>query len=176
MKRVSLSGSEKTVEGVWEWYKVLSTLSLEKKSQRLRELWHNQSVSDPRFFGMSVEEVDRFFDELNWLAMLDLLSAAEAAVRINYLNRVYRRWKDSVSRGFRGLYKTSGNSVRLVEILDIWKELVPAMKAAIGDFAGALNLRHWLAHGRYWTPKFGRDYSPGDVYDISFNLISAILS
>jgi hypothetical protein len=54
------------------------------------------------------------------------------------------------------------------------KDLVPTTKRPIGDFKGALNLRHWLAHGRYWNPKLGRTYSPGDVYDISADLLQAL--
>jgi len=175
MKRVSLSGSEKTIQAIWDWYDFQSRLSLERKSQLLQQLRNGQPVSDPRFFGMTIEEIDDFFGELDCLVMLDLLASAEAAIRVDYLNRVYRRRKDAVSRRFRHLYKEQGNQVGLEkDILEAWTQLAPATKQAVGDFNGALNLRHWLAHGRYWTPKFGRDYSPGDVYDISFNLISAI--
>jgi len=174
MRRVSLSGSEKTVGAIWDWYEVQSRLALAKKSQLLQEIRSSHRVSDPTFFGMTTEEIDDFFCELDLLTMLDLLASAEAAIRVDFLNRVYRRLKDDVSRQFRTLYKANGNSIRLEDVLNVWKDLVPEIKNQVGDFNGALLLRHWLAHGRYWTPKFGRDYYPGDVYDISLRLINAI--
>jgi hypothetical protein len=51
----------------------------------------------------------------------------------------------------------------------------PETKSPAGDFKGALKLRNWLAHGRYWTPKLGRkSYSPGDVFDICEQLLMAL--
>jgi len=60
------------------------------------------------------------------------------------------------------------------DILKIWKKLHPACKSAIGDFIGALNLRHWLADGRDWTRKFGRAYNQKYVFDIANNLFNAL--
>jgi hypothetical protein len=45
---------------------------------------------------------------------------------------------------------------------------------AVGDFRGALKLRHWLAHGRWWQPKLGRNYTPQIVFDVSRVLIESI--
>lgn len=175
MKRVPLSGAEKTIQAIWNWYQVQSRLSLEEKGKLLDEVRNRRPTSDPIFFGMSIEEIDEFFRELDYLAMLDLLAAAEAAIRLDFLTRVQERRKDAVSRHFRRLYKTQKRQVSLAgDILEAWKQLAPRTKAAIGDFSGALNLRHWLAHGRYWNPKLGRNYSPADVYDISYNLLEAI--
>ena len=43
----------------------------------------------------------------------------------------------------------------------------------ISEFRGALNLRDWLAHGRYWNPKLGRKHSPEDVLNISKMLVDS---
>jgi hypothetical protein len=37
----------------------------------------------------------------------------------------------------------------------------------IGELRGAFKFRHWLAHGRYWKPKFGRRYDFNDIYTIA---------
>ena len=175
MKRVPLSGKQKTIQAIWDWYEVQSTLSRRKRSEVLDGLHGDRPVSEPIFFGMSIEEIDEFFGELDYLAMLDLLAAAEAAIRLDFLNRVYERRKDDVSKHFRQLYKKQGHEVSLRDdILEAWKQLAPETRRAVGDFNGALNLRHWLAHGRYWAPRFGMEYSPGDVYDASHNLLEAI--
>jgi len=69
---------------------------------------------------------------------------------------VYEKKKDTISRACRALYKQKGARVSLEDdILAIWKQNYPECKIAIGHFIGVLKLRHWLAHGRYWTPKFG---------------------
>jgi len=175
MRRVSFSGAEKTIQAIWDWYQVQSRLSLGKKNELLDALRNSRPVPDSIFFAMGMEEIDEFFRELDYVAMLDLLAATEATIRLNFLTRVYGRKKDEVSRQFRELYKKQGDRVGLEsDILETWKQLAPQTKGAVGDFSGALNLRHWLAHGRYWNPKLGRDYSPADVYDISYHLLQAI--
>ena len=176
MTRESLSGDHKTIQALWDWYECQSKLSLGKKSQVLIEMRNDQTpTSDPLFFSMTADDVEEFFRELDDLIMFDLLAAAEAAIRVDFRNRVDNRKKDDVSRQFRRIDKKKGKKVALQEeILDVWKKFRPTAKRAVGDFNGALNLRHWLAHGRYWTPKLGRTYSPADVYDIAHNLLKAI--
>jgi len=175
MKRVPLSGKQKTIQEIWHWFEIQSRLSRQKRNEVLDELRSSRPVSDPIFFAMDLEEIDEFFRELDYLVMLDLFAAAEAAILLDFLNRVYERKKDAVSRHFRKLYKTQRRPVSLSDdILEAWKQFAPKARAAVGDFSGALNLRHWLAHGRYWNPKLGRKYSPADVYDISYNLLKAI--
>jgi len=31
-------------------------------------------------------------------------------------------------------------------------------KQIISEYISVLNYRHWLAHGRYWVPKLGRNF------------------
>lgn len=37
----------------------------------------------------------------------------------------------------------------------------------IGDVKRAFKYRHWLAHGRYWTPKLGQGYNYAAVYGVA---------
>ena len=87
------------------------------------------------------------------------------------------RRKDPLSRAFRRLYQHQGNGVGLEEhILASWKAEAhdAPTRSAIGDFSGALNLRHWLAHGRYYEPRLGHDYSPLDIYSMVVDLLSSL--
>jgi hypothetical protein len=43
----------------------------------------------------------------------------------------------------------------------------------IGDLRGAFNFRHWLAHGRYWEPKLGRNYDFVTVYGLAASVLSS---
>ena len=175
MKRVSLSGLEKSLAAIWEWYEYQSALSLSAKSHIRQQILAGDPVVHPTFFGMSLDDVDAFFGELDWVTILDLVAAAEAAIRVDFLNRAYHGNGERISKIFRGLYKQYGPSVRLDEdILEAWKAHDPAIKNAVGDFKGVLKMRHWLAHGRYWTPKFGMAYSPADVFAIASNLLLAM--
>jgi hypothetical protein len=134
---------------------------------------------------MTPAEIEDFFtrhrNELDFLAMLDLMSAAEAVIRLDYLNRVAKRLKDPISKSFKTINKNlsttnKADKVSLEEhILDTWAAVAPATKNSVSDFKAALKIRHWLAHGRYWNPRLGRQqYSPGDIFDISDNLLHAI--
>ncbi len=105
-------------------------------------------------------------DETELRSCLAILSSIEAALRIDYTARCSARSKDPLSRDFRNLFKRYGNRVRLEEdILQLWSELHPELKRAIGELRGALKFRHWLAHGRHWElKKRGRRYDFGEVF------------
>jgi len=109
--------------------------------------------------------------------MLVLLAAAEAALRVDYILRIIENKKDGVSKGFVALYKKQQLEVGLEDqLLRVWKRqpsATAARKSAMGDFRGALKLRHWLAHGRYWKPQLAQEYDPQDVFDICDALLKA---
>jgi hypothetical protein len=70
-----------------------------------------------RFLGYApsevVEELTDRLNENDLSSSLVTLSSIEAAFRIDYLQRCYRRGKDSLSRRFREIYKTKGYQARL---------------------------------------------------------------
>ena len=175
----------KTIQEVLEWYNYQAEILGREKTRVLAELRSGVIPSDSRFFTMNRDDIEDFFNlhrnELDFLAMLDLMSAAEASLRLDYLSRVGKRLKDPVSRCFRAINKKLSQSmgpgaIRLEDdILDTWASQEPGTRSWVSDFKAALKLRHWLAHGRYWNPKLGRQqYSPGDVFDISDNLLRAV--
>ena len=184
MKRISLSGDEKTVMSVWNWYEaVLSILLRDKSRIRASVATVSGDLADvpDLFVGMTVSEIDTYYSdklqELDWVTCLELLAATEAALRVDFHVRVDKRLKDGLTRRFRDVrkeYEDRPHQIRLVEdILDNWRDDEPDKKTLIGDFKGALKLRHWLAHGRYRTPKLGRTYDPMDIYQVSSTLLTS---
>ena len=182
MTPVPRSSQERTIQAVWDWYEFQSRILADEQQRVLRALRNGAIPRDSRFFALTRDELDCFFDEhrreLDYLVMLSILTSAEAAIRIDFFARVKQRRKDPVSRAFREIFKKHRRRIRLIRlkqhILETWKRLVPETRGAIGGFLGALLLRDWLAHGRYWPPRLGRRYSPSVVYDIANAVVGAL--
>jgi len=119
-------------------------------------------------------EMNERLAELEMETALSIFAAVEAAFRIDYLQRCYRKEKDSMSRAFRHLHKKKGVRVSLEEeILEIWKEHTTGSTSMIGKLRAAFNFRHWLAHGRYWYPKFPR-YDFLAVYSLAETVMNSL--
>jgi len=130
---------------------------------------------DAKFVGYSIEDVRRELElrlgELDRNSAFCVLAALEASFRTDFLVRCDKRRKDDLSRSFRKLYKLKRSRAALEEeILDAWKHHVPKAKSLISEIIGAFRYRHWLAHGRYWVPKFGRSYDYFSVYLLAQNM------
>src|SRR5208283_504455 len=68
-------------------------------------------------------EMNERLAELEMATALSIFAAVEAAFRIDYLQRCYRKEKDPMSKAFRHLHKKKGIRVSLEdEILEIWKK------------------------------------------------------
>jgi hypothetical protein len=94
-----------------------------------------------------------------------MLTSIEAAFQLDYQYRCQRRLKDSLSRAFRAIYKRKPDYVRLEkDIFDAWSVHSSAAHSLIGELRGAFRFRNWLAHGRYWTPRLGRNYDFESLY------------
>jgi len=126
--------------------------------------------------GKSLEEVERLLDEIDTQASFFIIAAAEAGILVDFYKRVtVKGRKDPVTRAFRNIYNVPGKRrVHLQDVLDTWAAEVPTAKADIHTFKGALSFRHWLAHGRYWVPKFGRTYDPTSLIRIVARLFQRI--
>src|SRR3546814_5171461 len=118
---------------------------------------------------------DLALEELDATSCLGVLTSVEAAVRVDYLSRVYARKKDPLSLAIREIYKERENAARLEDdLLRAWRDSGVVGKALIGELIGAFKYRHWLAHGRYCSPKFGRIYDYVTVYGLAEELLDAI--
>ena len=104
-----------------------------------------------------LDELAEKLEELEVVCSLSALSIMEASIRVDYLLRCRARKRDKLSKKLTLIYKERLNEVRLDEdILETWKNVHPEYQSLIGDLRGILHYRHWVAHGRYWTPKLAR--------------------
>jgi len=120
------------------------------------------------------EELGDRLAELDRNTTMTLLAAVEAAFRIDYLQRCYKKKKDVVSRQFRRIYKEKETRASLEdEIFGVWKSSTMESTKLIGDLRGAFKFRHWIAHGRYWTPKLGQKYDYLTIYSLAVEALSS---
>jgi|WetSurMetagenome_2_1015567.scaffolds.fasta_scaffold25643_4 hypothetical protein len=172
------------IQQVLKWYRFQAELVNQERVFALAALQNSNLQPGAKYFGYTQNEIDHLFDfqrdELDYLAMLNLMASAEAAVRIDYDERVRNKGKNAISLQFRKINKALAKkkaNVRLEEdVLDIWSANVHKARKPVSDFKGALGLRHWLAHGRWWeNPRMGRRrYTPGDVFDIANKLLRIV--
>lgn len=129
-----------------------------------------------RYAGAKLDDArEESLTELDLTSSLSVLSSVEAAVRIDYLGRVYERRKDTLSRTMRAIYKQQGPAARLEDdLLHAWRHDGVAPRALTSALIGAFKYRHWLAHGRYWKPKLGRIYDYITVYGIAEAFLDVI--
>ena len=115
------------------------------------------------FLGYTEEEVQQEFDtqvlEAERDACLNLLAAIEAMFRLDYAIRCEEKDKAEISRKFRSLFTDFQYRISLEEgIFEEWRESNMIKGSIISELKGAFKYRHWLAHGRYWTLKAGREH------------------
>ena len=165
---VSLSSDQVTMDDIFDHYETMRGGIVRHTETARRCLIDGTELQDPKLFGKSIDELDAYFEELideaDKQACLFIIAPAEATIRRDFWNRVDgKRGKhtDPVNRTFCNIRNSRQVRERLEEdILDTWSDAVPGAKSKIGVFKGALKFRHWLAHGRYWVPKFGRKFDP----------------
>ncbi len=139
------------------------------------ELYFNThlGMNSGRFIGYSKEEVRSLrqerIDEINRASVFAIITAIEGAFKQDFLQRCYKKKKDRVSREFRQIHKIKGAKVSFErEILTCWQKNFPNLKTLFDTLKRVLNYRHWLAHGRYWEPKYRFEF------DFVYNLAVAL--
>lgn len=137
-------------------------------------LFHSRKNPDflSEFLTYTIQEVQQEKEdrlaEIDATLALTLLASIEATFRVDYLRRCYHKKKDPLSRHFRNLYKKYGARVSLEdELLTGWRQHGSVPPNLLDEIKGAFRYRHWLAHGRYWTPKLGRRYDFSQVFDLA---------
>jgi hypothetical protein len=175
------SENEPDLDSVWNWYEFQTELISDALIAVLRELpasadlVHGSHTRFSRFVGLTRGEVRNAFDaqrsRLDRVTMFELLATSEAILRIECKTRAVARKKDGLSGNCRRIQRERQDKIRLDE------DILAAMEQEgiyVAAFRGTFKLRHWLAHGRYWSPKLGRGYTPQVVFDISKALILSI--
>jgi len=169
--KVSLSGSEPQIDEIDQHYRDTTS------SIRLYFSFDNPRA-EILFAGTSQlelqEQLDSVSDENEQLISMNLLSALEAVFRIDYLQRCYKRKKDPLSRVFQQVHRDKGTRASLEDdIFDAWKEHSNAPNQLVSELKSAFKFRHWLAHGRYWTPKLGRKYDYYSIFTLGQTVVSS---
>ncbi len=133
--------------------------------------------SDDRFIGYTPLEIERemysVLAEHGQSTSMSILASLEAAFRMDFLQRCYKRQKDPLSRSFRTLYQQKGRHVPLGDIFLQWTSYSTVPQSIISDLEQAFRYRHWLAHGRYWTQKIGREYDYDDIYALAESIYNS---
>ncbi|MDE2989773.1 MAG: hypothetical protein OXU21_01725 [Chloroflexota bacterium] len=134
---------------------------------------------ETRFAYLTEDEVlaerDERMYEADAASALTVLASIEAAFRVDYLRRCYARYRDGLSRTLRALYQEQGARVSLSDdLLEAWKKHGAMTARLVGDVRSALGYRHWLAHGRYYVARLGRQYDFASVYNLAREVESAI--
>ena len=120
------------------------------------------------------ERDERLYEAGAASAMM-VLASIEAAFRVDYLRRCYAKHRDRLSRTLRTLYQDKGARVSLSEdLLEVWKDQGSVTARLVGELRSAFGYRDWLAHGRYWVPKLGRQYDFASVYNLAREVESTL--
>jgi len=168
-ERVSFSELEQNLDEVATHHADVEAALFEffaGNSQALLDRYADVTIDEPRA---------KSLHELDLTSSLSVLSSVEAAIRLDYLGRVYGRWRDPLSRAMKDLHREKGNRARLQEeLIPLWREQTGVRAEVVTQLSSAIRYRHWLAHGRYWTPKFGRLYDYLTVYLIAQEFIEAM--
>lgn len=170
-KRVSFSGENISLSQAYSYYRDLDA--------SLRLFFSSLSPHYlSRFTGYNISEVQKELEdriaELDLTTTMSILAAAEAAFRIDYLQRCYLKKKDAVSLAMIAIHKEKEARASLEDdILEAWKANTIGSSKIISDLRGAFKFRHWMAHGRYWTPKLGRKYDYASVYPLVYQAFEA---
>lgn len=130
-----------------------------------------ESSFNPRFASYEPAELDEELAarlaELEFSSVFTVLSAVEAAFRIDYLLRCDLKKKDPISTMFRTIYRKKQERARLDDdILGVWKAHIEGSAKLIGDLRGAFKFRNWLAHGRYLVHA-GQKYDYATIYALA---------
>ena len=173
-RRVSLSGAHLAANQVAEHHAVVE--------EALHFYYTDASPGfETRFAFYTEDEVlaerDERLYEAGAASAMMVLASIEAAFRVDYLQRCYARYRDRLSRALRDLYQDKGPRVRLSEdLLEAWKNHGDMTARLVGEIRSAFGYRDWLAHGRFYVAKLGRQYDFASVYNLARDVEAALSS
>lgn len=175
----TFSGQELSIEFIWSWFEDQKEALMDFRTKVFKAITITGESVNSKFFGFTIDELNEYFkkstEEIEHLVCFNLISATEALLRSDFYTKVFNKDKSDIGRTFRELEKKKRNKISLEEdIIENWKETAISKKSDFSNFLGLLNYRHWLAHGRYWTPKLGQKYTPEITYEISENIFEII--
>lgn len=184
---------------VLNWFGLCRAGLVREEQEAYRLLGADIELPQPSFVldvvgvGASREEIGEYFmacrRELELTAVLTLTAAAEARIRLDAALRMETN-KDDLAQRLRLLRSNARTEWRIPlyedGIVDAWKTYIGSltdllkvdrarMLTSIGRFRNLLDIRHWVAHGRYWELQRGIEhYPPADAADMVSELYDAL--
>ncbi|WDD93055.1 hypothetical protein Bsp3421_003101 [Burkholderia sp. FERM BP-3421] len=170
--RVSFSGEELTLDEIAFHHTNVESALLEFFSGHSEAFLNRFAQSTPDEVR---EALKSSLAELDYTSSMSVISAIEAAVRMDYFSRVYSRGRDPLSRAMRGVHRIKGNRASLEDdLIPQWREHSTVPSVLLSHAVSAFSFRHWIAHGRYWKPKLGAKYDYLTVFVIAEELFVAM--
>jgi hypothetical protein len=174
-----------TLDDALAWHEAIVESVLSHRASTLASFHAGMSAAGSRFFAMSYDEIDAFFvkerEEVDGRSAITIVAAAEAAIRADYRQRVQRNLKDPLSRTYSAFHRALSAPAKVRPpfnesgIIDQIKTSGVVAGHVVAEFRRVLRMRHWFAHGRYWTLKLsGSGPAPSDVHAAAWALISAL--
>ncbi|MCD4697666.1 MAG: hypothetical protein K8S16_15690 [Bacteroidales bacterium] len=164
---------QRSLEFVWSWYSDQTEALIDFRAKIFNLFSTSQSGIKEKFIGLTSDEFNSYFQkskkELEHLVCFDLISSTEAILHSDYHKKVQVKRKNcNLTEKFRVIEKEKKERVSVEDdIIQVWKDVLITKKSKFSRFIGLLKYRHWLAHGRHWTPNIGQDYSPDIAYEIA---------
>jgi hypothetical protein len=111
------------------------------EQETMIQQWHRERLG----------EVDLSFS-------LTILASVEAYFMVDYVLRCKLRKKDAVSQALRAIYRRKKERANLIDdiLLKAWNRNAIVPPRLLNETIRAFDLRHWLAHGRWWVLKIGK--------------------
>jgi hypothetical protein len=107
---------------------------------------------------------------------LTLLASVEAYFMVDYVTRCELRKKDAVSHAFRSLYRRKKERAVLIDdiLLKAWNKNSTIRPRLLNEIIRAFDLRHWLAHGRWWVLKVGKpNFDFISLYNLALQILAS---
>lgn len=191
---ISVSAYVQNIEDIWNYYQNSMESLKFKKDLTLSALLGDIDVFLLERHGITLDpstsstEITNLFHntimELENLVKFNLLSAVEGHVRYDFAIRINNSRTDPLSICFQTLFTSAKNKAEKVPfqgdqgILAEWKKhLTKTHKwewRLLENFENILELRHWLAHGRWWQLEPLVNLSVSDIKDIADNALFAM--
>lgn len=171
--------SNQTTSDVLVWNEMCRNAILEQQARTML-LLRNASPM-PSFlekqlpFGATVEDLRKYYassvEEIDLTSVLYMVANAEARIRFDMVKRLVKP-TDPLSLSFVKLRQNVSQDWNVAfkdGVLNAWKNYarlylpqgsdVDECVQCIGNFSNVLRVRHWVAHGRYWTLNWNENRS-----------------
>lgn len=174
-----------TIDDAFQWHASITESVIQHRAAVLAALRLGSSASiAATFMGLTEPEIDEFSrrerSEVDAMCIVNIVAAAEAAIRRDFRERIRRNRLDPLSQAYASFRKSlSGPKTWRPDfdrggILDALKASNALHNHLVTSFRQALKVRHWYAHGRYWLLKSAAIEEPLGIYNACRELLEAL--